>query len=453
MSTIAAISTPIAQGGISVIRISGSDAINIASKVFYSKFDKSLGDIAGYTCLYGNIKKGNDIIDDCIATVFRAPNSYTGEDVVELSCHGGIFLTKNILRMVLDSGAELAEPGEFTKRAFLNGKLSLTEAEAVMDIISADNSEELICANSLRNGHLYQKIRKLCDDCISISADLAAWADFPEEDIPEVNRETLLSRLKKVLENLKLLELTYDYGLILKEGIRTVIIGKPNVGKSTLMNYLSGFERSIVCDVPGTTRDVIEENILIDGLKLRISDTAGIRETNDAVEKIGVQRAFSKLDEAQLILAVFDISAPLDKDDLSILEKIKGKNAIAILNKNDCDVKLDVLMFQQHVENIVEISAKNKMGLEKIIHQINNTYKKQLNTNDMNIYVNERQKICLESATKSLESAVKAVQDGEFNDIISIIIDECSQALLSLTGENVSEAVVNEVFSKFCVGK
>lgn len=453
MSTIAAISTPFAQGGISVIRISGEQALEIADKVFFAKSGKKLKDADGYTCLYGNIKDKDTVIDTCIAAVFRAPHSYTGENVAELSCHGGIFLTKTVLRMVLEAGAMPAEPGEFTKRAFLNGKLGLTEAEAVMDIICADNAEELLCAGSLHSGDLYQKIRGLCGECIDISADLAAWADFPEEDIPEVSRENLSARISGVLKSLKNLASTYDYGLILKEGIRTVIIGKPNVGKSTLMNYLSGFERSIVCDIPGTTRDIIEESVAVGSFKLRISDTAGIRDTEDKIEKIGVERAFSKLEEAQLILAVFDLSAPLDKNDFELLEKIRGRNAVVLLNKNDCAVKYDTSLFQQYVDNVVEISAKNKKGMKKIISAIENIFNYSDIKSDKHIYVNERQKICLESAIKSLENASEAVNNGEFNDIIAVIIDECAQHLLSLTGENVSEAVVNEVFSKFCVGK
>lgn len=453
MSTIAAISTPIASGGISVIRISGENAFGIADKLFVSKSGKKLADSLGYTCHFGNIRSNNEDVDECIATIFRAPHSYTGENVVELSCHGGLYLTKTVLRMVLDAGAMPAAAGEFTRRAFLNGKIDLTKAEAVMDIINADNQEELSCANALHNGSLYKKVRALCDRCIEISADLAAWSDFPDEDIPEVDNDLLQRKISDIIDNLQKLINSYDYGLILKEGIRTVILGKPNVGKSTFMNLLSGCERSIVCDVPGTTRDVIEETVMLGGFKLRLADTAGIRDTGDVVEKIGVERAFSKLEEAQLVLAVFDLSTPLDNDDISLLEKIKGKTSIAVLNKNDCDAIADITIIQQYVDNLVEISAKNSSGLDSLADMLDKLFEIECNAQDMRIFVNERQKRCVENALDSLTNALEALRVGEFNDIIAVLIDECSAHLLSLTGENVLDSVVDEVFSKFCVGK
>ena len=306
MSTIAAISTPNAMGGIAVIRISGEDALEVAEKIFSPFGEKKVADMEGYTCAYGIAHDGEEHLDDCILTVFRAPHSYTGEDIAELSCHGGLYVTRKVLRAALANGAVNAEAGEFTKRAYLNGKLDLTQAEAVMDIISAKGERELKMAESLREGAAFRKAKKCSDKLLKILGDLAAWADYPEEDIPEVRPEVLSEELKSVRDDLSSLIKNYDSGRILREGVATAIIGRPNVGKSTLFNCLSGCERSIVTEIAGTTRDIIEESVRIGDITLRLSDTAGIHETDDVIEGIGVEMAEKMISKSELVISVFD---------------------------------------------------------------------------------------------------------------------------------------------------
>ncbi|MBP5579872.1 MAG: tRNA uridine-5-carboxymethylaminomethyl(34) synthesis GTPase MnmE, partial [Ruminococcus sp.] len=302
MSTIAAVSTPDAVGGIAVIRISGDDAIKVAEKIFSPYGDKKVSDMAGYTCAYGIAHDGDERLDDCILTVFRAPHSYTGEDIAELSCHGGLYVTKRVLRAASANGAVNAEAGEFTKRAYLNGKLDLMKAEAVMDIISARGEREMKMAENLREGAAYKKAKKCSDKLMKILGDLAAWADYPEEDIPEVRPDVLTDELKEIRNELRSLVRNYDSGRILREGVATAIIGRPNVGKSTLFNCLSGCERSIVTEIAGTTRDIIEESVRIGDITLRLSDTAGIHETDDIIEGIGVDMAERMIASSELVI-------------------------------------------------------------------------------------------------------------------------------------------------------
>ncbi len=450
MSTVAAIATPNATGGISVIRISGENALNVASAVFKGRNPLEM---KGYTCAYGFVHDNGEFLDDAVLTVFKAPKSYTGEDVAEISCHGGIFITRQILRLILKNGAELAPAGEFTKRAFLNGKMSLTQAEAVMDIISADSSNELKYAVSLREGSCFRRIKAISDKIVTILGSLSVWADYPDEDIPEVQPETLLKNVNEIYEDLKEASATYDYGRIMREGINTAIVGKPNVGKSTLMNCLSGFKRSIVTDIAGTTRDVIEESVRLGSLTLRLSDTAGIRDTDDQIEKMGVDIAYSRLDEADLVLAVFDRTVPLCDDDYNLVEKLKSKNAVAVINKSDSESVVDMSFFQHNFKYYVEISAKDNVG----INYLSECLEKMFINNDIpaerGIIANERQKICVEKALTSVENTVKALENGVMLDAITVLLDEALDSLLELTGEKVTDTVVDNVFSRFCVGK
>ena len=387
MSTIAAVSTPNAVGGIAVIRISGDKAIDIAAKVFKPAGGKCVADMAGYTCAYGYAHDGGERIDDCILTVFRAPHSYTGEDTAEISCHGGLYVSKRILRALLKNGAENAEGGEFTKRAYLNGKLDLTQAEAVMDIISAKGETELKIAEALREGAAFRKAKKCSDKLMKILGDLAAWADYPEEDIPEVEPDALMAELKEVRGELSTLVENYDSGRILREGIATAIIGRPNVGKSTLFNCLSGCDRSIVTDIAGTTRDIVEETVRIGDLTLRLSDTAGIHETDDII----------------LVIAVFDGSCPLTADDLKLIEKTKNKKCIAVVNKNDVSQQLDVKGLSKYFIHIVYISAKENSGVEALEKEINDIFSINEHTFDNVSAANERQKRCIDNALSSLD--------------------------------------------------
>ncbi len=453
MSTIAAVSTPNAVGGLAVIRISGERAIEIAEAVFRPAGGRKVSDMKGYTCAYGDAYDGDEHIDDCILTVFRAPHSYTGEDTAEISCHGGLYVSKKILRAILAHGAENAEAGEFTKRAFLNGKLDLTQAEAVMDIISARGEKELKMAESLREGAAYRTARKCSDKLMKILGDLAAWADYPEEDIPEVEPDALMKELREVRSDLSTLVENYDSGRLIREGISTAIIGRPNVGKSTLFNCLSGCERSIVTDIAGTTRDIVEESVRLGDITLRLSDTAGIHDTDDVIEGIGVDMAEKMIDKAELVLAVFDGSCPLTEDDLYLVNKINKSNAIAVINKSDVEQKLDINELTKYFIHIVYISAKENSGVIDLKNKVEEIFSINEQTFENVSAANERQKRCIDSALRSIDEAISALEIGEMLDAVNVIIDEAEQSILSLTGEKITDAVVDEVFSRFCVGK
>lgn len=452
MSTISAIATPNAVGGISVIRISGENAISVADSIF--KGTKKPSNMEGYTCAYGEIiNDDNEILDDVVLTVFKAPKSYTGEDVVEISCHGGKFVTKQILRLILSKGVKLAEGGEFTKRAFLNGKMDLNQAENVMNIISADGKSQLKYANSLREGANFKKIKEISKKITSILGDLSAWADYPEDDVPMANPVEILSQTREILSTLENISVSYDNGRIIREGINTAIVGKPNVGKSTLMNCLSGFERSIVTDIAGTTRDVVEETVKIGDLTLRLSDTAGIRDTSDIVEKIGVDIAKKRLDEADLIIAMFDGSAPLDNNDFDLIQSVKDKNTIAVVNKTDIAIDGVFTTIQEYFKYAVEVSAKNSIGLDFLTNTLNEMFLLDDIDIDSGLLANERQKLCIDNCINALKNCINGLEMGLNLDAITIDFDEALSYLLELTGESVSEAVVNEIFSRFCVGK
>lgn len=449
MSTIAAIATPHAAGGISIIRISGAEALHVADRVFQSEHGKIPSQMKGYTCAYGRLAG----LDDGIVTVFRAPHSYTGEDVAELSCHGGIYMTQQVLDAVLHAGAMPAEAGEFTKRAFCNGKLSLTQAEAVMDIISASSNRELQFANAMRDGAMVRRVQAVQAKLVTVLSGLAAWADYPEEDLPEVSPEMLQTSLLQIQQDLQALLRTKDYGRILKSGVATVIAGKPNVGKSTLFNLLSGCERSIVTEIAGTTRDVVEECVRLGDVTLRLSDTAGLRDTADRIEQIGVRIAKEKLEQADLILAVFDSQQQLSAEDLALLEQLKGRQVIVILNKSDAG-EVKILPEQlADFPHCITMSAKEGNGLEALQAAVTALFYRGDVTPELGILANARQAACAETALEMVTAAMQALQDGELLDAVTVLLDEAAQALMTLTGERVTEAVVEEVFRHFCVGK
>ena len=452
-TTIAAISTAQGEGGIGVIRVSGDGAIEIADKVFKNINNKKLCDMKGYTAAFGSIIFEGEKLDEAVALVFRAPHSYTGEDVVELSCHGGMYITKQVLRAVLQAGAVPAQAGEFTKRAFLNGKVDLTEAEAVIDIISAKSRSAARSAICVKEGALRKKITAVKDELLSLTAHLSAWADYPEEDIAEVSEEDILVTCEKAEITLKRLLDTYDSGQAVKQGIDTVIAGRPNVGKSTLMNLLSGTEKSIVTDIPGTTRDVVEDTVLVGDVILRLSDTAGLRNTDDAVEKIGVDRARKKLSQCGLLLAVFDNSRELDSDDLELIEMSKEVPTVAIINKTDLEAKLDVNKIKSNISNIIYVSAANGEGREDIIKAV----EKIAGTGNLNpsegILSNERQRNNVYNALSSVREAKAAVESGMTFDAVTVSLEDAISELLEMTGEKTSDEVIDRVFHNFCVGK
>lgn len=453
-TTIAAISTPQAEGGIAVIRISGDSSLEIADKVFHTISGKLPSEMKGYTCAYGKAVRNDDVLDEGVLTVFKAPKSYTGEDVVEISCHGGIYVSRMILRAVIDAGAVLAEAGEFTKRAFQNGKLMLTEAEAVMDIISASSERELKFARSIQEGAVYRRIRGIIDKIVEVLGALAAWADYPEDDIPEVEPDVLRSNLCEVYDELFKVIDTGDYGRIIKEGVSAVIIGRPNVGKSTLFNLLNGCERSIVTDIAGTTRDVVEERIRLGDAILRLWDTAGIRETEDVIEQIGVNIARERLERADLVLAVFDGTEPLSEEDEELLHKLKGKRVVAIINKLDKSVKSGLKeRLSGEFEKCIEMSAKEGKGLEELTEAVEEMFYRGDIIPEMGILSNERQLCCAKAAKELVDEAIEALDSGVNLDAITVILDGAAEELMNLTGERVSEKVVEDVFSRFCVGK
>ena len=452
-TTIAAISTAVAAAGISVIRVSGPNAICICDGVFRAVSGRKLNEMKGYTCAYGAAYDEDEKIDECIAAIYRAPHSYTGEDVVELSCHGGVYVTKRILRGLFDAGALPAEPGEFTRRAFLNGKIDLVEAESVMDIISARSRSAARAALSVKDGKLSRRIAGVKAALLNKAAHLAAWADYPEEDIPEVESGELTASLENAGEELSAVVRDFDSGRILKDGVDTVIVGKPNVGKSTLMNLLAGYDKSIVTSIAGTTRDIVEESVSLGDIVLNLSDTAGIRSTDDEIERIGVDKARARLDSAALILCVFDSSQELTADDRDIIEQIGDGPAVAVLNKADLGEAVDADEIKQHFRYVVRISAKNGEGLDSLIAAVKDICgAADIDTSSALIY-NERQRSLAIKARDCVKEAMNAIDAGVTFDAVTVSIEEAIAALCELTGESVTDEVLDKVFHNFCVGK
>lgn len=449
--TIAAIATPLGESSIGVIRISGENALTIADKVFFPFSGKPLCSLDGYRAAYGEIKKNGETLDDGVALVFKAPKSYTGEDVVEISVHGGRILLRDILRLILENGAAPAQPGEFTKRAFLNGKTDLTRAESIMGLISAKSESELRLSRAAHIGKISEKTDKIISDLVAADASIAAYSDYPDEEIEGLDRESFLKMLTDAEENINAMLSTYDAGRVLREGIETVIVGKPNVGKSTLMNMLSGAERSIVTEVAGTTRDVIEETVTVGGILLRLADTAGIRTTDDTVEKIGVERAKARIDAAELILAVFNSSEPLNEDDIKLADSIKNRNTIIILNKSDLENKIDKTVFKDFIT--VETAAQSGQGYDELCRAIAEISGTADLDPDSAVLMNERQRACAVRALDGVNEAVNAINSGNTLDAVGVCVDDALAALLELTGKRVTNEVTDEIFRRFCVGK
>lgn len=453
MSTVAAISTGRAPGGIGIVRISGENAVAVADKVFSSFNGKKLCEIPGYSALYGKAHGKNGHIDNVVALVFKAPKSYTGEDVVEISCHGGLFVTDKVLNAVFEAGAVPAEAGEFTKRAFLNGKMDLTSAESVMSIISAQGEQAEKIALGVLEGKLFKEIKKITDKLLYDMALLSAWVDYPYEEIEDLSAERLKSHIAESKNELEKLINDFGKGQIILEGVDTAIVGCPNVGKSTLMNLLSGTDKSIVTEIAGTTRDIVEDTVNAGGITLRLADTAGMRDTDDTVESIGVERAVKRLENAELVLAVFDGSRPLNSDDRRLIDLCKGKKAVGIINKTD----LDKNYLNDEIEKIfpqtVFISAKTGEGKAELIRAI----EALLGTADFDTsavaVVNERQRDCCKKALDALNDAQNALDLGLTMDAVTVCLDSAAENLMVLTGEKATELVVNEIFAQFCVGK
>ena len=451
--TIAAIATALSPAGIGVIRISGDDALTIADRIFRSVSGKPLSDQRGYTAAFGKVYAKGEPLDEAVALVFRAPKSYTGENVVEFSVHGGIYIQRTLLREILAQGATPAAPGEFTKRAFLNGKLDLAEAESVAAIIGAGNADMLKASLAAKEGAVTAAIGGIKEKLLAAAASVAAYSDYPDEEPEFSGIGELPDRLSDIFDKLSKLLADYDNGKVMREGISAAIVGRPNVGKSTLMNMLVGDERSIVTDISGTTRDVIEETVDIGGIKLCLSDTAGIRKTDDIIENMGVKRSEKKIDTAQLILAVFDGSRQLDEYDFGVLERIVGKNVIAVMNKTDLDPCVDAEKIKSYGFPLVSISAKNGDGIDELCSLIRHTVAGVGLSSNSVLLSSERQRDCAQRALNAVEEALNTYSDGMTVDAVGVCVDEALNALMELTGERVTVEVTNEVFKKFCVGK
>ncbi len=455
MSTvIAAIATPTAVGGLGVIRLSGDEAFAVADRVFRAvNKTKRVSEMDGYTAAYGHVFDADGDIDECVATVFRAPHSYTGENVAELSIHGGVYLLSRVLRAVFAAGAVPAAAGEFTRRAFVNGKLDLTQAEAVAALIAADGKLAAKTALAAREGAVFARLQTMKETLVGLQAQFSAFVDYPDDDIPPLHPDTLAETLKTVKNGLDELLSTYDAGRVLREGVDTVIVGSPNVGKSTLMNLLSGCERSIVTDMAGTTRDVVEETVRVGNVCLRLADTAGLRETDDRVEAIGVERSRERLTRAALVLAVFDGSRTLSEDDRALLDVLAKENTIAVINKQDLTQNIDVSYISDKIQQIVYTDAKNGVGKEELTAAVETVTGVNRLTGEQPVLANERQRACAYRALQCVAEALDALCAGMTADAVSVSVDGALDALLELAGERTTETVVDGIFARFCVGK
>ncbi|MCM1114827.1 MAG: tRNA uridine-5-carboxymethylaminomethyl(34) synthesis GTPase MnmE [Clostridium sp.] len=451
--TIAAIATGNSVAGIGVIRISGDDAITVADKVFKAVDGTPLSEMKGYTAKFGNVYADGECFDNAIALVFRNPKSYTGEDVVELSVHGGIFIVEKTLESVFSAGAYPAEAGEFTKRAFLNGKLDLAQAEGVASLISAQGQEAARASFNLLQGSLSNKISQVLDELINCSALMAAWVDYPDEEIEELQEDNLIGILENASAALDKLIKNYENGIVMTEGVDTAIVGKPNAGKSTLMNMLSGKEKSIVTHIKGTTRDIVENSVRLGNMVLHLSDTAGIHNSDDIVEAIGIQKAIEKLDSAALILAVFDGSEALTGDDEILMNSCSGKPCVAIINKSDLEQKINLDVIKSHFDKMVCLSAKNSSGMDELESTIKSLLGVDCVDTSQPILANKRQKLCVQKALDNVNEALEGAKIGVTYDAINVMIDSAVDELLTLTGKKATEEVVNNIFSRFCVGK
>ncbi len=454
MDTIVAISTPAGTGGIGIIRMSGDNSFEIISKIF----KRNNTQIVANTINYGEIidNETNKVIDEVLVSFFKAPKSYTTEDMCEINSHGGNVVMKEILDLCLKNGARLAEPGEFTKRAFLNGRIDLSQAEAVIDIINAKtNKERATSINNLKGG-LSRDIKEIRDIFINMMVDIEANIDYPEYDIEEVSQKKALDELEKAAKKLEKLEKSFDEGKLIREGIKVAIVGRPNAGKSSLLNAFLREERAIVTDIEGTTRDTIEEFITIDGIPIKLIDTAGIRETEEKIEKIGIEKSKQMLENADFVIAIFDKSKPLNEEDFEILKLIEDKTGVIVLNKNDLEevVSKNIPEIKNTKKDVIEVSIKNNDGVEEIGKYIINKFRiNEINIDNETIITNSRHKQLIMKSLEQTRMAIETIKNDQPIDIIAIYLKEAMEDLGEITGENVSEDIISSIFKKFCLGK
>jgi len=456
--TIAAIATAPGEAGIGIIRISGKDAIEIGDKIFKNKKQLSLKECEERKLNYGYIfdPKNGQKVDEVLAVYIKAPYTYTREDIVEINCHGGIIPVRRILEIVLENGARLAERGEFTKRAFLNGRIDLSQAEAVMDLISAKTDTSFNVSLNQLEGSISNEVKKLQNVLLSMLAHVEASIDFPEDDVEDLTYETLKEQGSFVLEKINKLLGTVYTGKILREGLKTVILGKPNVGKSSLLNAILRENRAIVTDIPGTTRDIIEEYVNIKGVPLKIIDTAGIRQTEDIVEKLGVDKAKELLGEADLVIAVFDTSKELTEEDYYIIDLIKDKTTIVLLNKSDLPSKIDEIDIKEHLpdKRIIHTSISKNEGIDKLEDIIEEMFlSSEVKITDSIIITNVRHRDQLLKAKSNIEDALNSLESNMPLDCIEVDIKGCWENLGEITGDTVGEDIIDKIFSEFCIGK
>lgn len=458
MSTIAAISTAPAIGGIGIVRMSGKNCFDVLNKIFIQKNPQKIEDIKGYTMKYGKIidNTNNKVIDEVLVSYFKCPKSYTAEDMCEINSHGGIIVVRKILELCLNNGAQLAEPGEFTKRAFLNGRIDLTQAEAIIDIINAKSSREAQESANQLEGFLSKKINEIRNKIMDLMVDIEANIDYPEYDVEEVSNNNARKKLEEVESELIKLSQSFENGKILKEGIKIAIIGSPNAGKSSLLNTILKEERAIVTDIAGTTRDIIEEQVTIEGIPFKIIDTAGIRNAENKIEQIGIEKSKKVAKNCDVIIAVFDNSKKLNSEDKEILKLLKEKKSIIVLNKTDLEsVNLEnIKEIKETNRPIVKMSLKEEKGLENLYKELINMFNlNQINLDNELIITNIRHQSLIKKAIESTRMALNDLKMSMPIDIISINIKQILEHLGEITGDNVSEDIIKNIFSKFCLGK
>ena len=455
MSTIVAISTAPAIGGIGIIRLSGEKTFEIIEKIFIPKNKQKIEEIKGNSIKYGHIVDEGKTIDEVLVSYFKAPKSYTAEDMCEINSHGGILIARRILEICLKNGATLAEPGEFTKRAFLNGRIDLAQAESVIDIINAKTNKEVEASEKQLEGYLSSEISNIRKKIMDLMVDIEVSIDYPEYDVEEVTYSNAIKILEDIQNHLEKLSSSFENGKIIKDGIKLAIIGRPNAGKSSLLNEFLKEERAIVTDIEGTTRDTIEEQISISGIPFKIIDTAGIRESEDKIERIGIERSKKAAQNSDIILAIFDVSKPLNKEDFEIINFIKNKKAIIILNKIDLNENAETITELSNLgKDILKISVLEKKGIEQIYEKLTQMFNiNEIDLDNGNVITNIRHKELIDCAKQNAKQSIIALKSNLPVDIIAINIKEILENLGKITGESVSEDIIKEIFSKFCLGK